>query len=258
MHTLTLIISTLNEGILRMENAVKIVHPQIKYLIIHQNNCKTELPSFLKREDIEVITTQTTGLSKSRNIGVRNCKTTYAIIGDDDVEYLEEGIAKVLEIIKAEVPDFAAFKIKTPDDEPEFKEYATEKHAFETHYPAVASIEILINIEKIKSEKIAFDERFGLGTRLRQGEEEIFIKDLIKNNLKGFYYPIFLVKHPFESTGTKPIKESLKYFLKGAFSKRTDKKIMMPDFDSPFRELKNKIFFYLGKVYILVTKRTYL
>lgn len=48
MHTLTLIISTLNEGILRMENAVKVVHPQIKYLIIHQNNGKKELPHFLK------------------------------------------------------------------------------------------------------------------------------------------------------------------------------------------------------------------
>jgi len=258
MCRLTIIISTLNEGIFRMESAINIVHPQIKYLIIHQNTSNVNKPAFLERPDIEVITTNTKGLSKSRNIGLKNCKTEYAIIGDDDLEYIVEGLINVLEIIKIDSPDFASFKIQTPSDELEFKEYPTEKLFFKDSHITVASIEMLINVEKIKQKNIAFDERFGLGTYLRQSEEEIFISDLTKNGLNGIYYPIFIVKHPYESTGTKPVKESFKYFLKGCVSERLGEKYKLPKFNSFLRYLKNTIFLHMGRIYIAFTKRSYL
>lgn len=256
MCNLTIIISTFNERILHVENAVKIVHPQIKYLIIHQNKASVKVPLFLQRDDIKIINTITKGLSKSRNIGIKNCKTKYALIADDDVEYIEEALEKVLEIMKDDAPDFASFKVKTPNDEPEFKNYPSEKHLFKNSYIPVASIEILLNINAIKNKQIAFDERFGLGTKLRQGEEEIFIQDLIRKGFNGIFYPLFLVKHPYESTGTKPIKESKKYFLKGALSQRLGKKYKLPKFNSLIRSFKNIIFLYSGKMYILFTKRT--
>jgi glycosyltransferase involved in cell wall biosynthesis len=258
MYHLTIIISTFNKRILNLENAVKVIHPQIKYLIIHQNKDRVEIPSFLRRNDIEVVNTISKGLSKSRNIGIKNCKTEYALIADDDVEYIEEALEKVLEITKTDAPDFASFKIKTPDSEPEFKDYPSEKHLFKNSYIPVASIEILLNINVIKNKQIAFDERFGLGTKLRQGEEEILIQDLIKKGLNGVFYPLFLVKHPYESTGTKPIKESKKYFLKGALSQRLGTKYKLPKFNSLIRSFKNTVFLYAGKMYIILTKRTYL
>ena len=107
MPDLTIIISTLNERILNIEKAISLIHPQINYLIIHQNKKAIKTPEFLKREDIRIINTLSKGLSKSRNIGLKNCKTEYAIIGDDDVEYIEDGIIKILDIIKTSAPDFA-------------------------------------------------------------------------------------------------------------------------------------------------------
>lgn len=258
MNRLTIIISTMNERILGMEKAIRIVHPQIKYLIIHQNRSNISVPDFLKRNDIEIINTLTLGISKSRNIGIKNCKTEYAIIGDDDVTYIEEGLIKTLDIIDIDKPDFASFKIETPEGEPEFKIYPLQKLFFKNSHLTVASIEILINVNKIKSKYIAFDERFGLGTLLRQSEEEIFIHDVIDNDLNGTYYPIFFVKHPYESTGTKKIKESKKYFLKGALSQRLGQKYKLPRFDSPIRHFKNAVFLYCGKMYITLTQRTYL
>jgi glycosyltransferase involved in cell wall biosynthesis len=256
MPELTIIISTLNERILNTEKAVSFIHPQIKYLIIHQNKSAIKLPQFLKREDIQVVNSLSKGLSKSRNIGIKNCKTKYALIGDDDVEYEKDGIIKILEIIKTESPDFATFKIKTPNGQPEFKNYPTEKHFFRSSYIPVASIEILLNIKKIKDKRLAFDERFGLGTKLKRGEEEIFIQDLIKNGLWGVFYPIYIVKHPFESTGTKPMKESFRYFFKGAFSERLGLQLNQLNFNNFIRCIKNRIFMQAGRFYILFTQKT--
>ena len=63
----------------------------------------------------------------------------------------EDGIIKILDIIKTSAPDFATFKIKTPNDEQDFKNYPLKKHSFNDFYIPVASIEILLNITKIKN-----------------------------------------------------------------------------------------------------------
>lgn len=258
MNILTIIISTMNERILGMEKAIRIVHPQIKYLIIHQNRHGIEIPDFLKRNDIEIINSLTLGTSKSRNLGIKNCRTEYALLTDDDVDYIDTAIEEVLKIIETEAPDFGIFKVKTPDGEPEFKDYPSEKLIFTSFLLSIGTIEILLNVKKIRNAKIAFDERFGLGTILRQSDEDIFIQDIIQKGFKGFFYPTFLVKHPYESTGTRPMKEYKKYMLKGAFTQRLGMEYKVPKSSSVSRFLKNILFFYIGKVYILFTKRTYL
>jgi glycosyltransferase involved in cell wall biosynthesis len=258
LRIITIIISTLNQGILNTEKTVKIQHPDISYLIIHQNHKNVVIPEFLRREDIEIISSRAKGLSKSRNMGLRNCKTEYALIADDDIEYIYENLLKVLEIIKEERPDFATFKIKTTESEPEFKEYLKNKHYFKFGYIPVASIEILVNVNKVKQSGVAFDERFGLGAIFMKGEEEIFIMDLMKSKLCGVYYPLDLVRHPYESTGTTKLKEYQNYFHKGAFSARTKKRISIPKTNNRFRVCKNHFFFILGKIYAsLITPTKY-
>ena len=114
-HLLTIIISTYDEGILELKKAIKIENPSIKYLIVFQNPKHIRIPDFLNRKDIDIIDSKTKGLSVSRNIGIENCKTPYALLSDGDVEYIDEGLDQVLEIIQKEKIDFATFKIKTYD-----------------------------------------------------------------------------------------------------------------------------------------------
>jgi hypothetical protein len=72
----------------------------------------------------------------------------------------------------------------------------------------------------------------------------------------GFFHPIFIVKHPYESTGTLPIKESFRYFLKGAIAERLNLQLNNLNFNSFIRSFKNRIFMLAGRSYILFTKRT--
>lgn len=246
----------MNNNITNLRKVVEIQHPDICYLVIHQNHKSVSIPNFLNRDDIKIIKSSTRGLSKSRNIGLRNCRTEYALIADDDVEYIEDGIKNVLHILKTTKLDFATFKIKTPFDQPEFRDYKESVYSFSNGRIQIASIELIVNVKEVLNKKIQFDERFGLGTILRQGEEEILIDDILKLNLIGCYYPIYIVKHPFESTGNKNIKESHKFFIKGAFSKRIDSKMILPKHKSFFRTIKNNLFYHLGRGYISVTKKS--
>lgn len=247
----------MNSNILNLENVVKIEHSSICYLIIHQNHQNHQIPSFLNRKDITVIQNKSKGLAKSRNIGLENCKTKYVLLADDDIEYIEEGIFNILNVLNEDNVDFATFKIKTSDNESEFRTYFSKKTLFNNTKIQVASIEIVLNVDSLRKYKIKFDERFGLGTILRQGEEEILINDLLRKKYIGYFYPTYIVKHPFESTSTKNINELKKYFIKGAYYKRIEEDFIFPVFKSLIRKYKNLFFYHLGRFYIIITNYFY-
>lgn len=251
---LTIVISCLGTGIENIEKAISYKNPHLRYLIVHQNKIKISIPDFLNREDVTVINSETKGLAKSRNIGLKSCKTEFALIGDDDVEYIPDGLERLLRIINDEKPDFATFKILTPEGEPEYKQYSKEKFEIASKFRHwFSSIEILLNVPKIVNNNISFDERFGLGTILKSGEEEVFIHDCIKNNLKGRFYPIYIVRHPYASSGKKQRKMSEQMFFWGALSVRNKATYGKTFHVKRIRKYKNILFFNLGKFYVKLT-----
>lgn len=226
MAKLTVLISTLGNGIHGLEQTIRIQHAALRYLIVQQTSGEYKIPAFIRsRADIDIIQSPTRGIAISRNIGLQHCRTTYALIADDDVEFLPDGMRALLEIISRDArPDFALFKIQTPNGQPPYKDYPAEPYKVKKLKHWVSSIEIVLNVKKAKREKLRFDERFGLGTGLQGGEEEIFVTDLIRNNWKGHYYPIYLVKHPFESSGKAPKSRRDHFFFQGAYDARVGKR----------------------------------
>lgn len=220
---LTILISTMAEGIQFLKPAIEFEDPEINYLIVHQEFEGMEIPSYLKnRSDIEIVKTYSKGLAASRNVALKNCKTSYALIADDDVRYIPHGLAQVMEIIEKDKPDFALFKISTHKGEPEYKAYPKQSYELGELLHWVSSIELLVNVDKLKEDSILFDERFGLGTTLDRGEEEIFVKDMLAKKWNGIYYPIYLVMHPYMSSGKIERSLANDYFFRGAFDYRTN------------------------------------
>jgi hypothetical protein len=78
-------------------------------------------------------------------------------------------------------------------------------------YPIIvkAPSKLLLNPDALKNRKIYFDERFGLGSRLLGGEENLFISDAIDAGLKIKFFPFYIVQHSYEST----IKSFPKYHV---------------------------------------------
>lgn len=222
---LTVLISTLEEGIYDLEKAVRLRHPSVRYLIVHQTDSVDELPDHLQnRQDVTVVQSATRGIAVSRNIGLKHCQTTYALIADDDVELIWQGMTELLDMIKLDAPDFALFKIQTPPGQPEYKDYPAKPYKITHLKHWVSSIEIVVNVAKARKEGRYFDERFGLGTLLNRGEEEIFVTDLIRNNWRGFYFPVYIVKHPFSSSGKRQRSLKDRFFFQGAYDTRVGKR----------------------------------
>lgn len=152
-------------------------------------------------QKIRILFTKDRGLSKSRNMGLRNCFARYAYIMDDDVVVDNNAINELVEQMEADDTDVATCKYicksgKYP------KKYNKTKFSHTLLSAAkVSSIEICVNVNVIKDRGIEFDQLFGLGASLPSGEEYIFVTDCIKSGLTVKYYPIMIGVHPDFTSG---------------------------------------------------------
>jgi glycosyltransferase involved in cell wall biosynthesis len=221
-----ILVSTIDDGINKVEKVLLDPRPDVQYIISHQvtNEQFRPIPDVLKREDILVGQIEGRGLCRNRNNAFKLADGDIGILADDDVRYLDFYIDSVLDAYGADRELGAAcFKISTAEGEPEYKDYYAESYLLndESHH-YISSIEITVRLQALRKNKIRFDERFGLGSKLNSfGEEAVFIHDCIKAGLKVKYIPEYLVEH--ESTST--IKNANRYaasnnIFKGAYDAR--------------------------------------
>ena len=202
---LDVLICTFNSGIDKVSDILQEMRADVRYIISHQYTDEKYryLPLELDREDVLVTQVQGLGLSRNRNNALKYAEGDIALIADDDVKFLPDAFNKILDVFEGNPGvDIALFKIKTPEDEPEYKNYPNESYKFNNRNKhKVSSIEIAFRPHRIKSNNISFDERFGLGSSyLTAGEENVFIHDCTIAGLEAVYYPIFIVEHSVFST----------------------------------------------------------
>lgn len=200
---LTVLISTLDEGISNVPSILLTPRMDVKYIVIHQFTDKKylELQDELKRADVNVYSLAGKGLSKSRNKAIGLVDSELGLIADDDVSYTDEYMDRIISHFKEnEDMDIACFKIETPEGQPEYKMYPRNKIKLSKLSISPSSIEIAFRPKAVKASATLFDTSFGLGATFLGGEESIFISDCIKKNLSVFFIPEFIVKHPFESS----------------------------------------------------------
>ena len=221
-----ILISTIDAGINRVENVLLPPRPDLKYVVSHQVTDEQfrAIPTVLQRNDVLIGQIEGRGLSRNRNNAFAMAEGDIGIMADDDVLYRNEYIDTVLAAYRADQNlDVACFKIATPAGEPEYKDYMAFPYLLnrESHH-YISTIEITVRLKSLLENKILFDERFGLGSKLNSfGEEAVFIHDCIKDGLKVKYIPDYVVEHEATSTikGTNHYAISSNIF-KGAYDAR--------------------------------------
>lgn len=131
------------------------------------------------------------GLSRSRNMAIRNCDSDICVISDDD-EYFSDGYEKdILEayshIGDAGILTFAFHRIDKPAYFSDKQTRMRLKEIMKT-----ASIQITFKREIIDKHSIYFDEKMGSGTGNGGGEENKFLLDYYKKNVKMYYVPKYI------------------------------------------------------------------
>lgn len=202
----------------------KASHGDVCYVVVHQvydnEYIGNELPKFTNRDDVSYIRLDYPGLSKSRNVGLHAVKAKYAYIMDDDVDFDLEKINVLVDWMEANEVHVATCEFVFENGSLP-RGYSSEsfKHSMLSS-AKVSSIEICINIERLREKRINFDERFGLGTSLPSGEEYIFITDCIRSGLNVCFYPIVTGVHPNVTSGMDFYTSSDKTLAKREMFKR--------------------------------------
>lgn len=169
-------------------------------------------------QNIKVINSLEIGLSKSRNLAIRNSVGKLLILADDDVVYEKHFADKIIfGYNNQKAASVIIFCTSNLNGLP-FKRYSKYSKTYSSFLEicSVMSIEMTFKKSEISNPKTWFNERFGLGAEFEMGEEAIFLNDL-KNLKKQIYFvPEFIVKHA-DLTTTDILTFEKKYKIYGAF-----------------------------------------
>lgn len=183
------------------------------------NQTKEQIKN-IEKGDVVFYSYNEKGLAKSRNRLLEKIESDVdiGIITDDDVTFVKEYkdiVQKAYDTIKN--ADIIIFKSLDENGKDRRKYPSHNKELTRKEILQVCSIEITFRVLKIK-DKVRFDERFGLGSRYKSGEENIFLLDCYNKGLKIYFYNEAINIHPKESTGVIWMEEDI--YEKGALFRR--------------------------------------
>lgn len=211
------LVCTIDERIFQVQDLFLPPIPEVKYLVswqhsetINDNELRSKInPNLLdsllegwkERGDIRLIEIDGRGLSRNRNNALRHATGDFLVIADDDCRYTEDCIQIIRQAFRKH-PDAAVIQFQgyTLDGKQQrkYSDYSYE-YKQRPQFSYVISWELVLNR---KAQLPFFDERFGLGTDLCCGEEELFVHKTSEAGHKIYYEPYKLVTTPEDTTGT--------------------------------------------------------
>ena len=159
-------------------------------LLVNQNVKQGNSTYPLKFGDARIISTTETGLSRSRNMLLKNAVGDICIIGDDDVIYLPN-YEQIIQNAYKELPnaDIIVFRFTHEIGKETRIKHKKIKRLRMWNISKSASVEITFKRERVLSKNITFNNNIGLGAKFPSGEENAFLADALRAGLKIYFYP---------------------------------------------------------------------
>ena len=161
-----------------VEQLVKTMNISSKYLIVNQT-----LDNNIEIKNKNVITKAEKGLSKSRNVAIKESKEDIILFADDDVIYNSDYRQIILETYdKYPKADIICFYVESRNKKRKTKRMKTGKIGY-IKSMRVVSFEISCKRNSLLKNNLKFDENFGIGAKNNRGEEQVFLYEAIKKGL---------------------------------------------------------------------------
>lgn len=215
---LEIIISTMNQTSL---NFLIPMFPhnhfsEFSILVINQSTKNIQLASLF--ESVKVVNSCEKGLSKSRNLGLKNASKPLIILTDDDVVFADKFADTIISSFNGNPEnDVLTFQVQT-NEKRFFKNYPNSfiKNLALIDLLNTMSIELVFQKRVLIENDVFYDEKFGLGATFGLGEENILLLDLKKANAIIGYVPKVICYHEELNSSKSMDKEQL-YYNSGAF-----------------------------------------
>ena len=160
-------------------------------VVVNQCNYEEKQNIIVNGCNVNYINTTDRGLSKSRNLAIQEATAEYCLLCDDD---------EVLENDYVDKREGKKYPVKRQN-----VNYLNSLH--------ISSVQMVVKRESIIKYNVKFDENFGAGSPNGAGEENIFMFDCLKKNMKIYYIPIVIgTLLPSESTWFNGFNKE--YFVK--------------------------------------------
>ncbi|WP_310558203.1 glycosyltransferase [Flavobacterium sp.] len=192
---------------------------ELSILILNQTQESNLLVS--QFPSVRVVNSFEKGLSRSRNLALKNTIGKIVLIADDDVVYKKDFDTTIVQAHnqygnKAVI----SFCIEKPNGLL-FKKYLpnAKMNLSLIELFNVLSIEISLNKSVMDKIGVKFDENFGLGSKFEMGEEAIFLSDIKYKIDQIAFVPSSIAIHPEISSNDK-VNVSERYYIQGAFLAR--------------------------------------
>ena len=185
----------------------------IPILIINQTqNLNFSCPH---SDNINLINVNEIGLSKSRNLAIENAKADICLLADDDIVYENNFESIILNAFNLNPSaDIITFKMNDFKGN-SFKDYPIIKKHNKKSLSFVNSVVIAFRRNSIISNKVFFDENFGLGSTFQTADEYVFLRNALNLNLNIVFHNEVILSHPVDSSG-KDVASDRILFAKGA------------------------------------------
>ena len=177
----------------------KQTYKNFELIIVDQNLDKKLNEIILKYSiffKIKHLRSAVTGLSYNRNIGLKYAEGNVIAFPDDDCEYQQDTLQKIVETFVASNKDFIA--CNSMDYNCGISHFVSSIHdiTFRNIYQSGISFTIFIKSSCLKDFK--FDEQLGVGALFGAGEETDLIAYLLSRNKNGKFYGDIYIHHPYK------------------------------------------------------------
>ena len=136
------------------------------------------------------ISTTERGLSRSRNMAIKNAHADICLLADDDEYFFDNAAADIVQAYY-DHPDADVITFKVEGSHGSKKSYAQKlSHIGYLNALHVSSVQISFRRESIVNNGILFDPEMGAGTGHGCGEENKFLYDCLHKHLRIIHVPI--------------------------------------------------------------------
>ena len=182
---LEILLSTMNRnGAKENVELLNTMNAKINSLTINQITKKEIKKENDMNSKNRLISVNEKGLSKSRNMAIKNAKGDVCIFADDDVKYVDD-FQKIIEneYNKNKKYDIICFWVESDNKNRRIKRMITSPIG-KMRAMRICSFQITFKRERIIEKNMLFNENFGAGTDCDRGEETIFLWECIRKGLK--------------------------------------------------------------------------
>lgn len=151
-----------------------------------------------KREDIKILPHDSEGVSRNRNYLLEHATAPLALLSDDDVDYSEEQLPKVIKAF-AEHKDYGFITFRY-DTAPQWRKHYPGSGDFDLRHPPrfyySGAIEMAFRVEAVRRAGVCFNEHFGFGKdEFLSGEDTVFMHSVLRKGIRGLHVASTICYH---------------------------------------------------------------